>query len=169
MNPSRFFHRASLMGLFLMAVSLLLDRVSKQAIMETMATRFEKTIPVFSFFSLTEVWNRGVSFGLFKAEDTFGLWVLKGFAALICLILLTLMIKSKSLLEGAGYGLIIGGAVGNVWDRAIYGAVYDFLDVHAFNMHFWIFNGADVAINIGVLCLLVSSFTGNTAQKEQTR
>ncbi len=68
--------------------------------------------------------------------------------------------RTQSLLISAGLGAIIGGAFGNAFDRVAYGAVVDFLDFHAFGRHFFVFNLADAAINVGVALLLVDSFFG---------
>ena len=65
------------------------------------------------------------------------------------------MWRAKSAWIGAGVGLIIGGALGNAADRAAYGAVVDFLDLHAFGRHFFVFNVADAAISAGVALLVV--------------
>ncbi len=63
---------------------------------------------------------------------------------------------------GLSLGLIVGGAIGNGYDRLVYGAVVDFLDLHAFGRHFFVFNLADAAINLGVALLIVDGLVGAT-------
>jgi signal peptidase II len=149
--------KKAILGLILLIVSLTLDRLSKNAVMAFMNESIEKSISLLPCFNITEAWNKGVSFGLFAAHQDIEVFALKLFAVTVSLFLFWLLWNSKSYLEGASYGLVIGGAFGNLWDRAVYKAVYDFLDVHAFNWHFWIFNGADVAITVGVMGLLLDS------------
>ncbi len=70
--------------------------------------------------------------------------------------------RARSAVVGLGLGLIIGGAIGNGYDRLVYGAVVDFLDLHAFGRHFFVFNLADAAINLGVALLVVDGLFGAT-------
>ena len=65
------------------------------------------------------------------------------------------LLRSRSALPAVGLGLIIGGALGNAIDRVAHGAVVDYLDLHAFGRHFFVFNVADAAINIGVALLIL--------------
>jgi signal peptidase II len=65
------------------------------------------------------------------------------------------LFRSRSVLPAAGLGLIIGGALGNAVDRLAHGAVIDYLDLHAFGRHFFVFNVADAAINVGVALLIL--------------
>lgn len=70
--------------------------------------------------------------------------------------------RARAPLVGFGLGLIVGGAIGNGYDRLVYGAVVDFLDLHAFGRHFFVFNLADAAINVGVALLIVDGLFGGT-------
>jgi lipoprotein signal peptidase len=65
------------------------------------------------------------------------------------------LFRSRSVLPAVGLGLIIGGALGNAIDRVAHGAVIDYLDLHAFGRHFFVFNAADAAINVGVALLIL--------------
>jgi signal peptidase II len=108
-------------------------------------------VHVTSFFNLVMVWNRGVSFGMFSGWDA--KWMLAGLSAIICTMLLLwsrAFDRPKLLCTGA----IIGGAVGNVIDRFVYGAVADFFDVHVAGHHWPAFNVADMCIVCGVILLL---------------
>ena len=105
------------------------------------------------FFDLTMVWNRGVSFGLFRAEADLARWGLAAFSILVAAAFAWWVRDAKRLLPAAAFGLAIGGALGNVIDRARFGAVADFLDFSG--LHFpWVFNVADSAITVGVLLLI---------------
>ena len=79
------------------------------------------------------------------------------------------LFRCRSVLPAAGLGLIIGGAVGNAIDRLAHGAVVDYLDLHAFGRHFFVFNGADAAINLGVALLILDLVLVPRAPKSQSQ
>jgi lipoprotein signal peptidase len=81
-------------------------------------------------------------------------------------VLILWLIRSRSALPAVGLGLIIGGALGNAIDRVAHGAVVDYLDLHAFGRHFFVFNAADAAINIGVALLILDLLLAPGAPKE---
>lgn len=106
------------------------------------------------WFNLTMVWNRGVSFGLFQADS----WLQRGILIAVSLVIagfLTVwLFQSARRLQATAFGLIIGGAIGNVIDRFAHGAVVDFLDFSG--LYFpYVFNVADAAISIGVGVLIL--------------
>lgn len=112
---------------------------------------------VLPFFKLTMVWNPGVSFGLLRADMGWVRWALVAFSLGVAAFLAVWARKVERPLLAAAIGLVMGGAVGNVIDRARFGAVADFLDFKA--LYFpWVFNVADSAITIGVVLLLLDSF-----------
>lgn len=106
-------------------------------------------------FDLTMVWNEGVSFGLLQNA---GIWPLVIMAAIISLVLGHWMVKTNSKTEAISFGMIIGGAIGNIIDRFRFGGVADFFDVYVGTYHWPAFNIADSAITIGVVILLCHSF-----------
>ena len=114
-------------------------------------------VEVTPFFDLVMVWNRGISFGLFQSEET-GRWLLVGLAGIVSLALVSWIWRAATLWVGSALGLILGGALGNAWDRFQWGAVADFFDAHAFGYHFWAFNIADMGISVGVFMLVLDSF-----------
>ncbi len=119
-----------------------------------------RLIEVTSFFNLAYVWNRGISFGLFNTDSPLNRWILPVVALLVVAFLLSWLRKAQHWLLITALGMVIGGAVGNVIDRAVYGAVFDFLDVHAYGYHWPAFNVADSAITVGVCLLIVDSVFG---------
>lgn len=104
------------------------------------------------FFSLTMVWNEGVGFGMLGGAGPLALMALAG---VICVILLVWMYRAPDRYTHIALGLMIGGAIGNVIDRARLGAVIDFLDFHIAGWHYPAFNVADCGVVIGVLLLLL--------------
>lgn len=112
-------------------------------------------IPVTDFFNLVMVWNKGISFGLFQQDNMIMPVILSVMALAISVGFLFWVRESTSRWMTYGTGLIIGGALGNVWDRVRFGAVADFFDVYIGEYHWPAFNIADSAITIGVILLLI--------------
>ena len=108
-----------------------------------------------SFFNLVMVWNKGISFGLLQRQDNLMPVLLSVMALVITGGFLYWIRQSTSRLMISAVGLIIGGALGNVWDRIRFGAVADFLDIHIGAWHWPAFNVADAAISVGVTLLLL--------------
>ena len=106
------------------------------------------------YFNLYLTFNPGVSFSMFNANNALGVWVLILVACTICGFILYLFSKETNKLTRCALMMVLGGALGNVWDRLRYGAVIDFLDFHCGNYHWPAFNIADSAICIGVAIIL---------------
>ena len=115
-------------------------------------------IRVTSFFDLRMVWNPGVSYGLFEQSTDLGRWMLVVFNVLASIGLFVWLSKQYKGWDAFAIGLVIGGALGNALDRALYGAVADFFSLHAFGYYWYVFNIADVAIVLGVIMMLVDAF-----------
>ncbi len=111
-------------------------------------------VEVLPFFNLVMVWNRGVSFGLLGDADL-APYLMAGIAGLVVIVLVIWLAGVSERLLAASIGLIIGGALGNIVDRLVYGAVADFVDVHAGGYHWPAFNVADAAITVGVAVMLI--------------
>ncbi|MDX2277402.1 MAG: signal peptidase II [Hyphomonadaceae bacterium] len=111
-------------------------------------------IEVSGIFDLTMVWNRGVSFGMFRADSGIGRWALVAMSFVISGVFVWWLRSATRKLTGVALGLVIGGALGNVIDRIRFGAVVDFLDFSG--LYFpWVFNVADAAISVGAGLLLL--------------
>ena len=143
-------------GLILAAVILIADQVSKYLLLQFLEQKqaMVSGVEVTSFFNLVLVWNRGVSFGLFNQSDPVMPYLLMALAAVLVTLVGRWLLKAETRLEAWAFGLIIGGAIGNVIDRIRFGAVVDFLDFHAFGQHWPAFNVADSAIVIGACIIL---------------
>ena len=139
-------------GLPIAAGVFLCDQASKWLMLEVMTP--PRIIEVTGFFNLVLAWNTGVSFSLFSGSGDFGRWLLTGVALAISAAILVWMGRTDRPLLAAGFGAIVGGALGNVLDRIIHGAVVDFLDFHLAGWHWPAFNLADTAITLGVVAVL---------------
>ncbi|PHQ70009.1 MAG: signal peptidase II [Sneathiella sp.] len=150
-----------------MIVALLIiaaDQVSKMYLIDLMAAN-PHGIEVTSFFNLVMVWNHGVSFGMFAGGGTTR-WILVGVSGVISIVVVAMLKKATNKLLAVGLGLVLGGAIGNIFDRINYGAVADFFDFDLIFMRWPAFNIADMAIVCGVgLMLLESLFWGKKSDK----
>lgn len=147
-------------GLAIAAVSLLLDQAWKVLFLHGFdwvrtldAAQNDIRLEVLPFFDIVMVWNHGISYGLFQATTDFHRWVLAFFAVGVTSFLIWWLHGVKDLRLAAAIGLIIGGALGNVIDRIVYGAVADFYLFHAFGYSWYVFNIADTAVVAGVLIM----------------
>ena len=106
---------------------------------------------------LRHTWNQGVSFSLLWQSGDSGRHALS--LALLALIVFvgTLAWRATDKLTAAGYGLIVGGALANLWDRSFYGAVFDYLSLHLGAMQLFVFNAADAMISLGVVLLVADT------------
>lgn len=145
----------------LVVVTLVVDQLSKQLLLDYLLRTDAKMVALIDgFFRLVVVWNQGVSFGLLGGERPLPAWLLSGVAIAVCVGLFIWLRRTDRPLTGWGIGLVIGGAIGNVIDRARWGAVFDFADFHVNQWHWPAFNVADSAIVIGVGLMLIDSLVG---------
>ena len=148
--------RLGLYAYALAAVVIVLDQITKFWVLEIFRLPERGSVEVLPVFSLSMVWNRGVSFGLLQANADIARWGLVVFSALVAVALALWAAKVRRPMLAAALGLVLGGAVGNLIDRARFGAVADFLDFSRLWFP-WVFNVADSAITIGVLLLILDS------------
>ncbi|HEY2051128.1 MAG TPA: signal peptidase II [Caulobacteraceae bacterium] len=136
------------------ALALAIDQASKAWILRVAGPGgLGPTIPGPLHFTLVD--NTGISYGLLQGGDVTR-WLLAAFALAVSVGLAVWAWRAEKFITAIGLGLILGGALGNVSDRVLRGAVVDFLDARA--IHFpWIFNPADSAITVGIILLLLES------------
>ncbi|MEM9289179.1 MAG: signal peptidase II [Pseudomonadota bacterium] len=145
-------------GLWLAAIVFLIDQVSKIWILDGFDLPAKGNVDVLPFFSLTMVWNRGVSMGLLQADGNIMRWALVALTAAIAVLVIFWLRSVKNRIGMVALAFILGGACGNILDRARFGAVVDFIRLHAFDYSFYVFNIADAAITVGVGLLLIEAF-----------
>src|ERR1700744_2675853 len=152
-------------GVIALAV-VLVDQIVKGSVLSYSARPDVDPTPLTPFLDLTLRWNRGISFSLFARDSASGQTALVALTLAATGLLAWWLFRSRSTLPAVGLGLIIGGALGNAIDRLAHGAVVDYLDLHAFGRHFFVFNVADAAINIGVALLVLDLLVAPRALKE---
>ena len=143
-------------GLIICSVLVFLDQFTKQTVL-TQITETD-SVPILPILDFVLIWNTGISYGLFDSSGMFGRVTLSVLGLLITLFLLVQMVRSTGKLESLGYCFLIGGAIGNIIDRVIYGGVIDFISFHYENYYWYVFNLADVWISLGVITILCDSF-----------
>lgn len=146
-------------GYAVAAAVLLLDQASKWWVLLAVMDP-PRVIEVTPFFNLVLAWNRGISFSLFHMEGAAGPWILAAVALAIVVGLAWWLHRTHRPWPAVGAGLVMGGAVGNVVDRLVHGAVVDFLDFHLAGWHWPAFNLADSAITVGVFLLVIDGLFG---------
>ena len=144
---------------YIAALIFTLDRLSKYFILKLSNSVEEFNIPVTSFLNFNLVWNNGIAFGLFSFNEQFYYNIITLVIIIITFIILFFAIKSAGV-EKIGFSMIFGGSLGNIFDRLYYSAVVDFIDFHINNIHWFIFNIADIFISLGVILLITIEFFG---------
>jgi signal peptidase II len=144
-------------GLIAAALALVADQGSKLFLLygaDFMNMPTGRAVPVLPFFNMVMVWNPGISYGLFPASSTTGMAALVGISIAAVAGLTWWLWGSTSRSLTAGFGLIIGGALGNLIDRLVYGKVADFFHFYGFGYDWYVFNIADLAITLGAMAIL---------------
>jgi signal peptidase II len=149
----------------LVAATLVVDQLSKQLLLGYLTEAGGVVSVIDDLFRLVIVWNRGVSFGLLGGDRPLPAWLLSSVAVAVCIGLFIWLRRTDRSLTGWGIGLVMGGAIGNVIDRARWGAVFDFADFHVRQWHWPAFNVADSAIVVGVGLMLIDSLIGERSAR----
>ncbi|XAO71236.1 MAG: signal peptidase II [Acetobacteraceae bacterium] len=131
-------------------IILLADQASKYWILYIYHLPEKISVPILSWFNLTMVWNRAVTFGMFGGLGKWAPWIFSSLALLTAAVLIYVMMTIPRRLVAIAAGMIAGGAIGNVMDRLRLGAVVDFIHLHAGGWNWFVFNIADMAIDVGV-------------------
>jgi signal peptidase II len=148
--------KAALRWLWLSLGVIVADQVTKHAMLA--AFRPGEELPLTPFASLVLAFNRGAAFSFLAGEDGWQRWLFAAIAVAACGAMAWLLRRGGTSLFCAGLALIIGGALGNLYDRLTLGHVVDFLLVHYRGWYFPAFNVADSAITIGAAALILDSF-----------
>ena len=131
-----------------------IDRYSKIEIINNFS---ENSIYLNDFLNFDLIWNTGIGFGLLKSNTALFYNLISTLIGLVVLILFYLAMRGKGF-DKIIYSIIIGGALGNFYDRVIYNAVPDFIDIHYRNFHWFTFNIADIFITVGIIALIIYDF-----------
>ena len=153
-----------LINSFLVFSIFLFDRISKIYVINLDKKLLGSEIFSSKYLNISLIWNEGIAFGFFSFGDKTLYNFLTILIFIIILVIIFMTIKSEGLKK---YSLlmILGGALGNIFDRTFYKAVPDFIDFHIEEFHWFIFNVADIFITIGIIFMILLEFVNN---KEKT-
>ena len=154
-------------SLNLIAIStiFLIDRLTKLYILKLAEIENSVDIYLTSYLNLYLIWNKGIAFGLLSMNESMIYNTITLIIGIIIIVILFMLWRSDNI-QRYFLVLIVGGALGNFYDRIIYTAVPDFIDLHFNGFHWFIFNVADIFITVGVFCIiLVELFYNNKNYK----
>ena len=151
----------------ILIIIFFIDRLTKIYILKLAELENSVDIYLTSYLNLYLIWNKGIAFGLFSMNESLIYNIITVIIGIIILIIFFMIWKNDNI-ERFFLILIAGGAIGNFYDRVVYMAVPDFIDLHFQGFHWFVFNIADVFITIGVFCLiLVELFNNNKIINEK--
>ena len=148
---NKIFTRENLYCLIIISITFFLDRYSKILVLQKIS---ENSYYVNNYLNLDLLWNTGIGFGLLSSNSSFLYNSITAVIALVIIFLIIISLKSFKF-EKITFSLIIGGAIGNFYDRVIFKAVPDFIDFHYHDLHWFTFNLADIFITFGILIYLL--------------
>ena len=141
----------------------LIDRISKFYVIHKDKLNFNSEIYSSKFLNIHLIWNEGIAFGLFSFNEDY-LYNFITFLIFVVIIFIIFMIRQSDPARKYALLLVLGGALGNFFDRLIYKAVPDFIDFHVGNFHWFIFNVSDIFITMGVIVMILLELTTNKKQ-----
>ena len=147
-------------NLFLILLIFLLDRISKIYVINLDKKFFGSEIFSSKYLNISLIWNEGIAFGLLSFDQD-NLYNLLTFLIILIIFFIIVMILKSSGFKKYALLLILGGALGNIFDRLMYKAVPDFIDFHVGDFHWFIFNVADIFVTLGVIFMILLEFIQN--------
>ena len=142
-------------SIFILISIFLLDRISKIIILDILEETGQVDIYINSFLNFYLVWNKGIGFGLLSSDQDLFYNLVTILIVLINFVIIYLLLKEKGL-KYYFLLVILGGSLGNLFDRIYYRAVPDFFDLNYNGYHWFIFNVADIFITIGIILLILA-------------
>ena len=159
-------HKKLLLEIVTVLLIFLADRASKSYILRIAEVESVVDIYVNPYLNFYLIWNKGIAFGLFSFNESLIYNSVSLIIGLIIIAILILIIKSEDIKKYA-FLLVLGGALGNLYDRIYYSAVPDFIDFHIREIHWFIFNVADIFITLGVIFLIVLELFDKKGRNEK--
>ena len=159
-----YFNKNFFINFFLIIFIFFLDRVSKFYVISQNEKNISADLFTSKFLNISLIWNEGIAFGLFSFSESHFYNFLTIIIIIIIIVIFFMLLRSKGLKK---YSLlmILGGALGNLYDRIFFKAVPDFIDFHIGNFHWFIFNVSDIFISLGVLFLITLELINNQKGK----
>ena len=149
-----------LVNLFFTVSIFIFDRLTKIYVVNLSAKNYSNELFSSKYLDINLIWNEGIAFGLFSFDDKYFYNILTFLIGIVIIIIIFMIRKSKNL-KRFSLIMILGGALGNFYDRVFYNAVPDFIDFHIGNYHWFIFNVSDIFITLGVIFMIILEFIDN--------
>ena len=161
---SNYLNKNFLINLLTIIIIFSLDRISKFYVISQSEKNLSYDLFKSKFLDINLVWNEGIAFGLLSFNKDYLYNLLTILIIVLIIIIFFMILKSKGLKK---YSLlmVLGGALGNLYDRIYFNAVPDFIDFHIGNFHWFIFNVSDIFISLGVLFLISLELINNKKEK----
>ena len=153
-----------LLNLFIVTIIFLIDRLCKLYVINLYEDISNQQIFLTSFLYVYLIWNEGIAFGLLSFESLTIYNIITFLIVLINILIIYILFKLDDVRKYF-FLIILGGSLGNLFDRFVYNAVPDFIDFHIGDFHWFIFNPADIFITTGVFCLILVEFTSKDKKK----
>jgi len=150
-------NRIFFLNLLIVTIIFLIDRLSKTYVINLFEDLNSHQIFITSFLNVYLIWNEGIAFGLFSSESKNIYNFITVLIIIINLFIIYILFKLNDIRKFF-FLIVLGGSLGNLYDRLMYNAVPDFIDFHVGDLHWFIFNPADIFISIGVVCLILVEF-----------
>ena len=148
------FKKENIYFLIIIFTVFFLDRISKIKIL----TNFDESVYfVNDYLNFDLIWNIGIGFGIMSTNSSIIYNLITFTIGFVILFLVYIFLISQKL-EKISYSIIIGGALGNFYDRLVFNAVPDFIDIHYKNFHWFTFNVADIFITMGIIIFIIRGF-----------
>ncbi len=157
--------KKTIFDLIIIITIFTVDRISKIYIIKIVELENKIDIYITEYLNFYLIWNKGVAFGLFSFNESFIYNIITGIIMIISIVVLV-MIYNNSGLKKVSLTFVLGGALGNLFDRIYYSAVPDFIDLHFNDFHWFIFNVADIFITLGIICLIFDEIFVNNKNNE---
>ena len=141
------------LNLIIILIVFIFDRITKLYVIKLAEVETAVDIYVTSYLNLFLIWNKGIAFGLFSMDESIIYNSITIIIGLIIIIILFMILKNNGV-QRYFFFFFVGGAIGNFYDRIVYTAVPDFIDLHFYGFHWFIFNVADIFITFGVISLI---------------
>ena len=161
---SDYLNKRLIINLFTVIIIFSLDRISKFYVISQSEKNLSYDLFKSKFLNINLVWNEGIAFGLLSFNQDH-LYNLLTILIIVLIIIIFLMILKSRGFKKYSLLMVLGGALGNLYDRIYFKAVPDFIDFHIGNFHWFIFNVSDIFISLGVLFLISLELNNNKKEK----
>ena len=160
------FNKSLLINISLTLLIFLIDRISKIYVINLDKNFSGAEIFSSKFLNIYLIWNEGIAFGLFSSNEN-NIYNILTLLIIFVIMIIFYMITQSQGLQKYSLLMILGGALGNVFDRILYKSVPDFIDFHINEFHWFIFNVADIFITIGVICMILTELIASNKKKHE--